>query len=305
MDLYEALKNNTPMPKKLFPYEKLLAEDVKYMETPQYHKDLEFWRQEFTREEPWFTHVNGSSVLENYRRKKHNDHSQYAATFTLLTKALHEMIAIPADQVSRMEGYCAERSLPVQTLFMLAVRTCLSKRNNRQKDVIFYSPVAMRATLQRKHSGGSQVHCVFFRTVIEESGTFRSALEQVRDRQNLVYRYAEIDLNEVLKFVEDTYCKGDPLTAYTSVCLTFQPVPLTLNSGLKCHTNWYCNGASSQPFYLTIMDDNGSGGLRCYYEYQKSAVQRQTVLNFHDDMVKIILAGIENENMTVGELLDL
>ena len=305
MDLYAALKCGNPMPKPLYPHEPLLIADVGYRDTPQYRKDLEFWKRECMCEEPWYTHVNGPEVLEAYRRKKRNNQLQGSPSFSLRTKALHETIIIPREDVLVMEAFCREHALPMQTLFLFGVRTCLSKRNRRQKDVSINATVARRSTLQERFSGGTLVHAFPFRTVIEESCTFLDAVGQVHGRQSLLYRHAGIDYLEILKLIQDAYFNGDPMPSHQAVCLTFQPVALTLGEGAACHTKWYCNGVSSQPFYLTIMDDDGSGGLRCYYEYQRSVVKRQTVLDFHANMVKVILAGISNRDVTVGELLDL
>lgn len=305
MDVYNALKDGTGMPRPPHPHEPLLIKDLEYQNTAQHQKDLEFWKQECAREEPWYTHVNGMAVLDAYRKKKRNSRLQGASGFTLRTRALHEVLTVPPEKVTKMEAFCTAHGLPMQVLFMMGVRTCLSKRNGRQKDVSFYTTVARRCTLPEKTSGGTRVHAMPFRTILAAADSFLAALGQLRDRQTAVYRHAGIDFLEIRKLMQDAWLKGDPMPSHQSVCLTFQPVRLTLACGTPLHTKWYCNGVSSQPFYLTIMDDDGTGGLRCYYEYQRSVVQRQTVLDFHEDMVGIIMAGIENPDITVGQLLDL
>ncbi len=304
-DLYRAEAGETDPPKPPALHEPLLAKDLDYKNTEQYQKDLDFWRAECRRAEPWYTHINGPSVLEAYRRKMKNPGLQAASGFTLRTRALHEVLVIPAADVAKLSAFCEEHNLPLQALFMLGVRTCLSKRNGRQKDISIYSTVARRGTLAEKRSGGTRVHPVIFRTVISATDSFLSAARQVAERQTEVYRHAEIDMLEVKRISDNAYRGGEQMGSYQSVSLTFQPVQLALSGGVPVHTKWYCNGVSSQPFYLTVMDDDGSGGLRCYYEYQRSVVKRHTVLGFHDDLVNVMLTGVENPGLTVGQLLDL
>ncbi len=305
MDLYRAEAGEAEQPRPPALHEPLLIQDLDYKNTAQYQKDLEFWQAECRQEEPWYTHINGPSVLEEYRKKRKNPRLQAASGFTLRTRALHEVLTIPAEDVAKMVAFCAEHTLPLQVLFLLGVRTCLSKRNKRQKDVSLYSTVARRSTLAEKRSGGTRVHPVIFRTVISEADSFLSAAKQVAARQTEVYRHAGIDMLEVKQLSDNAYRGGDPVGSYQSVCLTFQPVQLALSDGAAVHTKWYCNGVSSQPFYLTVMDDDGSGGLRCYYEYQRSVVKQQTVLDFHADLLSTMLIGVENPALPVGQLLDL
>ena len=94
-------------------------------------------------------------------------------------------------------------------------------------------------------------------------------------------------------------------TDYADVMFTFQPVPMTVGHGLSCTTNWHCNGSFSLGSYLTIMDDDGSGGLRCYWERQVHYLPVEVIRDCHDFMVRAIRAGIERPSITLGELMDL
>lgn len=305
MDTYEALKNGAPMPAPLFSQEQLLIKDLAYRESPQYQRDIEFWQQECTRPEPYFTHINGSAKLQTYRKKKKNESLRYASGLALDTRAKHEVLVIPKEHVDEMKAYCIERNFPMQALFLAAVRTVYSKLNDRQPDITVYTTVARRGTKQEKTGGGTRVHALMMRTIAQEGDTFDSVVEQVHGRQNVLYRHAEFGLLEYLPIVQAAYCGGDPMPGYASVSITFQPVQLTLGEGRICHTKWYCNGAASQSMYITVMDDDGSGALRVYYEYQQSVVKKQTILDFHTCMVNVMLSGVRNPAVTVGELLDM
>ena len=92
---------------------------------------------------------------------------------------------------------------------------------------------------------------------------------------------------------------------YSPGSLTFQPIPLTGVNGTKLQTKWYPNGGAPNIFYLTIMDDDGSGALRFYYEHQISQVKRETLVRLHAYMEKVIEKGISNKEITIKELLEI
>jgi hypothetical protein len=304
MDVYDAMKQGADMAYTLYPTENVLQKDLEYRDSPQHQKDLEFWQQECGRPEPHYTHINGSSILEKYRRRKRNPTARYAECITLFTQARHEMLLVGKSEMDELKAFCAQRNLPMQALFMLGVRTCLSQRCDRQSDVSFYTTVARRGTRQEKMSGGTRVLELQFRTLIPEDMPFYAAADAMRDRQSLLYRHAEFGLLEFLPLLQAAYDHNDPTVSHMSMSMTFQPLPLTFGDGRECRTKWYCNGAASQSLYLTVMDDDGSGALRCYYEYQTHVVSRQTILDFHSDLVRVMLSGARNPDITIGELLD-
>jgi hypothetical protein len=177
-------------------------------------------------------------------------------------------------------------------------------RNERQKDVSFYTVVARRATIHEKRTGGTRVLALRLRTILPEDCTLMDALKQIQERQSLVYRHADIDFLEVGSIVQNAYYKGDQMGSHLSVSMTFQPFRLELSDGTKLRTLWYGNGAASQGMYLTIMDGDGTGALRCYYEYKTAVFKKETVRAFHNEIINVIMAAVENKDITIGELLD-
>ena len=206
--------------------------------------------------------------------------------------------------VDSMRRYSSEKRVPIQTMIMLAYRSYLSKVNRREKDVMYYTVLARRATLAEKKSGGSRVQFLPFRTILEEDMTFQGALEALSERQSSIYKHGNYDPLKCIDLLNSVYGKKQTY-GYCSGSLTFQPVPLKGPNGAKIYTKWYGNGAAANTFYITIMDDDGSGALRCYYEYKTKVVPRERALDFHEYMLRLIDTGVRNPNITIGELLDI
>ena len=305
MEVYEALRNNAPMPKPLSPLEPMLQDELAYKDSPQYQKDLDFWQREFQRlPEPLLSHINGPSVLENYRRKKRNPNLSYAKIIGLRTSARHEVLYVSKENVDKIQQYCEQNKISMQAAFMFGVRTALSKLNNRQTNIGFYATFARRGTLQEKRAGGTRPHSSVFRNIMTEDVTFEKACQIIFGQQMAIYRHADCDTIEIINMEAKAYNRKGYFTGWYPMVFTFQPVRLVLGDGTPAHTNWYCNGAFSSTDYLTIMDADGTGALRCYHEYQKHAVKVQRIRELQSLIEQAVMAGVENPSATIGEILD-
>ncbi len=101
------------------------------------------------------------------------------------------------------------------------------------------------------------------------------------------------------------YHRKGYFTGWYPTVFTFQPVRLALRDGTPLHTEWYCNGVFSGTHYLTIMDDDGNGGLRCYHEYQIHAVKTQRIKELQSLMEQAVMAGVADPFVTIGTILDI
>lgn len=303
-EVYEALVRESDLPKPIASYEKLLQKELAYPNSPKYKSDYEFWKSEVEQTEPIYTDITGPGILEEYRRKKRDPSIRYFANFNLNHKSDNKMLWFPKDIVEKAEKYCMDNGFSVQHLFFLANRNYLAKVNNREKDIFYVTSVARRATLEEKNSGGTRVHCLPIRTIMEENVTCREALEIIREKQSILYKHADydyVDIDQMLAKHFKTRLAG----SYDGIMFTFQPLRTvdSLESGI--HTNWYDNGGYPGVIYLTVMDGDGTGAYKCYYQYRLKRITEDTIKNWHSYLEHAILAGIENDKITIGELLDI
>lgn len=301
--IYEAVLKGTDMPKPLGSYEKLIIDDLNYKNTDSYKKDREYFEELFKKEEPIFTHINGSDVLNKYREKHKNPNLRYAQDFSLMTKAENMMLPLPKELVQRMTDYCSANKVTMQSLVFLAYRSYLSRVNDNQTDISINTIVARRGTLQEKNAGGSRPHYFPFRTIFEENISIKKALELITQELTAMYRHAAMDPMEVLAMWKNMYHASE-LQEYTTTALTYQPVKLDY-PGMKIETKWYGNGALGIPFFLTVMDGDAAGGLKFHYEYQTHIITVDKVQKFHSYIMKAIQAAITKDEMTIGELLSI
>ncbi len=308
IDVYWALSRNEPLPKPPSDYEPILVRELAYHRSEQSRKDREFWENELGTSQPLFTSLKGPGPLAAYRRFTRNPEARQCWVQHLRTKADHVVLKVDPADVAVFQSFLAAHRLPsMQALFALALRVYLARVNGRTDDVTIGVNVARRATMAEKNSGGSRVQNLTLRTIMPASLTFLEALELLLDKQNQLFRHADFSSMDMLwiphRFFADQGSR--PGTSYSDTLLTFQPVPMAVGHGLSCSTDWHCNGAFSLASYLTIMDDDCSGGLRCYWERQVHHMPVAVLEDCHEFMLKALRTGAADPSVTLGELMSL
>jgi hypothetical protein len=303
LSIYNAILKGIEMPKPVNSYEELLVRDLNYKNTAAYKRDLEFFERMFAEAEPIFTDINGHTLLEKYRKRKRNPNLRYAVNLSIIfTRAKNIMLPIPKELVRKMEAYCTAQKVTMQSLILLAIRSYFSKVNKNEKDISLHTVVARRGTLAEKNAGGTRVHFMPFRTIIEENDTFKKACELITEKQSTIYRHADMDPLEVLNMWHKAY-KVPKMGNYLGASITFQPVKLISPDGSDIETKWYSNGTAAMPIYFTVMDGDGDGSLKLYYEYQIRKVSLDTIQKMHRYMLNVIEEGATKEEITIGKIL--
>lgn len=305
LGVYQSLTAGHPLPKAPVSYEGVLIKELAYLKSERYEADQAYWRKELTTSEPLFTSLKGSQELADYRKKKKSPDARQCQNFFLRSQGGHIVKIVSAEDVARCKEFLVEQRFPsMQLLFSLALRTYLAKVNDRTPDVTFGATLARRGTLDEKRTGGSRVHHFDYRTVLPETTTFMEALEAMLEQQNQHYRHMDFPSVEAMDMTLEAFHQKPGIT-YSGVLMTFQTLAVTLDGGLTFKTMWYGNGATAIAVYLTVMDDDGSGGLRCYWEHSLTRMPAKYIEEAHDFMVRVIRAGIERPTITLGELMDL
>ncbi len=302
MSIYYHKMGQGDYPKDVVPYEEVLQKEVEYSQTPAYEKAKQFWENEFNQGEPIYTHVNGSEVLEKYRSKKGKENSRASNGFFLRSTAGHDLHWVKKDNVDYFTDFIKTNKFhSMQTLFQMALFTYLSKVNNYEKDVSTFHNIARRSTLQEKRTGGTRAQALCFRNIMDEDITFIEACRQLHRKQDEIYRHADLNTVEMIT-MQKTKENIKATEGYYSVSMSFQLIPMKLNEDKIIESRWYSNGAVATMLYINIMDGDGTGGLKCYYEYMSNYITAEKITDLHESMIRIMLKGCENPEITLKEL---
>ena len=307
--VYSHYKNGTPMPDPLPDYEKVLQNDLAKMQnTKRFEKDKKFWDDLLDQYgEPLYSDIQGPGVLEEARRK-HKDPNLRAADIEL--KELFVTVKdyqLEPEPSRRVMDFCMNNQISMTNLLLLGIRTYLSKVNNGQEDITIQNFISRRSTHDEWRSGGSRTIMFPCRTIISPDTTFLDAAFEIQSMQNKVYMHSNYDLALLEKEVHKRF-KTPKNTTYVSCYLTYQPAPLKVESnnlqGIPFHFKWFANGAATKKMYLTV-SHFADGSTNFSFHYQTVALEEKDIELLYYYLMKVIFAGIENPDITLGELMDM
>lgn len=310
--VYRALKNGTEMPAPLASYEEYIKEEFERLgNEKKMEKHAKFYREYFEYGgEPFYAGVHGPAFLEKYRKKKKNPDLRVPPAYNpLLDKCNMINGHIGPEDAAKIFGFCKERLIAPESLFMLGLRTHCSAINYRTDDVFMMATCSKRATVKEKKMSGCLVQPIQVRTIIPETATFEEGLkEYTRVRTNL-YRHSEYPYITARDMSRDMYNYS---LIQGPACMMFSwiPIPIDLDGmGLKLDFKFdfktYDLGRYFTPLYTICSPDPKDKGINLNYMYRIKLSKKEDIEILHENCMKVVMAGIENPQITMKELLDM
>lgn len=295
-------------PKEMSSYIEQLNKDLLYeAESKAKKRDIEFFEKIISGSEPVFNSIFGPEQLEAERVKEKNPNYRAVTNVSDNVDANIVTFELEAAPSERLMNFCQEHHISMVCLLMMGLRTYLQKVNGNT-DVSINTTVARRATLAEKKCGGTRIHCFPFRTIVEREDTFMEGLEKIRDGQNQLFRHANYDPTAYYAYRNKCYNLKQGQT-YEPLSLTYQPLTLK-DKGLerlgdiRYKSAWYSNGAAAHALYLTVMHRAEDNGMNFNFEHQTGVVSFERLQYMYYYLCRIIFKGVENPDMTVGEIID-
>ncbi len=308
MALYTHFKFGSDYPEDLADYTEQLTRDLEKEQNPKrFARDKKFWDEQLDKfGEPLYSDIQGPEILER-ARKKHRKKSLRSADIE--RKNLFVKVKdYPLEQAptKAIIDFCLNHNLSITNLLLLGLRTYLSKQNGGQEDISIQNFISRRSTRDEWTSGGSRTIMFPCRTVISPDTSFMEAAYIIQNTQNGIYMHAGYDPALIYEEIKKRY-KTPKDTTYESCYLTYQPMPVKPeNPFLKeipMHNRWFANGAATKKMYLTVTH-TPEGGMNFSYHYQVADLGEKDMELLHYYLMRIIFRGIENSDMTVGEIIE-
>lgn len=295
-------------PQDMASYIQQLEKDLAYEAgSKKKEKDVKFFEQLIGESEPIFNGISGKGQLEEERKKRQDKKVRAVTNVSDNVDANIDVFQLEAEPSERLLRFCEENHISMVCLLMMGLRTYLQKENGND-DISIVTTVARRATLSEKKSGGTRIHCFPFRTLVSREDTFMEGLLKIRDAQNQLFRHADYDPTAYYA-CRNKYYNLKPGQTYEPFSLTYQPLTLQ-GKGLerlgdiRYKSAWYSNGACAHALYLTVMHRAQDNGLNFSFEHQTGAVTYEKLEYVYYYLCRILFKGIDNPNMTVGEIID-
>lgn len=309
MGIYVSKKCGKPYPKPMMPYIDMIQKEFEYLDSDKCKEDEAFWKNYFfTETEPIFNDYLKDNRLKKERIEYNQPDRRFAQCFTQNTESRQLIYHISEEDTNTVLESCKENEISVVGALMFGLRSALSAFNDNQEDVSIKLMLARRSTLLEKKGGGNRWHMYSVRSIVDEEKTYKEATEIIEASRDLVYRHCNYD---VLKWVYLKISVKNASLGQTYDSLTFSyhaPIELPYESDEVKRSAvgiWYNNNFSMQNLYLTIKHRCSDNGFDVIWEYKLDEDgAAEDVALLHEKMIKAILMGAKNPNVTVKEVLD-
>lgn len=310
IELYCNVKyEGIPYPKEMASYLEQLEKDLAYEAGSKAQaRDRAYFYKEIETSEPIFNGLMGPVLLEDQRKREKNPNVRAAVNVSDSVDSALDIFHLEEEPTTRLMKFCEEHHISLACLLTMGIRTYFQKMNGNE-DVSINTAVARRATLKEKRSGGTRIHSFPIRTILPESMSFIDGITAIRDKQNEIFRHANFNPVEYFAHRSEVY-KTTKGATYEPMSLTYQPMTLKEKGldklgDIRYKTAWYENGATTQGMYLTVMHRPDDNGLDFNFEHQVKAVSREQLEYFYYYLCKIMFKGIENPNLSIGDIIKL
>lgn len=199
-----------------------------------------------------------------------------------------------------MDSYCSEMNTTPLAFMKLAMHTYISKVNNGAEDTFGLVLSNNRATLTDKNTSGSFVNGVFVCMIIDTEKKFSEALEITGDILSKSFRHSDYggrDSAMIWRNMYKTY-KNGLFDLYDSTMLSY--LIITPPKKRDIDAEWISNGRFAETLYVILVRNLLSYDV--YYEYRTKVLKREDIVVFHQGIEQIIKLGMENPQMSIGEI---
>lgn len=307
LNVYAAIEQKAELPKKPESYEEyIIQEHERLKNDKKMEKHERFYKEYFLKHgEPYYAGVHGGEFLDAYRKRKKNPDIRVPLAYNPLhSKCDFITEHVSAEDTQKIMNFCILRGISPECVLQFGLRTHCSAVNGRINDVSLMSVCSKRATVKEKNMAGCLAQPIQMRTVIGEEMTFEQAVNETVNVRNSLYRHVTYPYSKARTMSLDLF-DFLPIQGPNSMMFSWISLPVSSELGEMFDFKTYNLERYFTPLYAIAMPDPKDSGLNMCYMYRTKLSQRHQIEAMHENSMKVILKGIENPEITVGELLDM
>lgn len=296
LNIYVCLRDGKALPANKNNPIPSFRQDWDYPTSTKHQDDVNFWNDVFA-DEPRYSTINGMKSKEWIKGKR------YGKSMSLLnSKAKHANHVLSKELAEAVRDFASGIKVSPQCVYMLGIRSYLSKNSGFDDDICMVNTIARRATKIEKNAGGTRVMGTYFRMNFPNSLTFREACGIMQTKQYQYYAHSSLPTPEIIKIMKTKH-NTPPIRGYAFFYLTYQPYMVANQDSVPVHFTVHSNGATVMPIYLTIMALDNSGNLNCCYEYNVTYADEKRIEKLHNYLIKFLETAVKNPDITLEELM--
>lgn len=306
LNIYDALENNSELPKPLNRYEDYIIkrlEDDNNEKKNRKHED--FFREYFARGgEPFYAAVHGTGLLEEFRKKTKNPEARVPMAYNpLFDKCDMLTFDVSKEETEKIADFCIKQRISPESVFQAGLRTYCSAINYRTEDVSLMAVCANRSGFKEKNMSGCMAQPLILRTVIPEEKTFLETVNIITETRLELYRHSLYPYTKARDMFLDMYSLG-PIQGANSMMFSWIPLPTGETMPFRADFRTYNLKSYFTPLYTIVCPDMITGGIKIYYMYRTKYSSSEQIERLHNKSLEVILKGIEQPDVRISELMD-
>lgn len=306
MAVYDSLKNGKDLPKPLAKYEdiikKELSDPLLAERIAKDRAELDEWVAKDRR--PFYNAINGTKVLDwQSKLLRQKDMNMPHIYLPVLDKTHLVKCRLSPQDSKLISDYITENHLSAEWVIQLGFRIYLSKLNRHTNDSLFWVLCPRRRTVKEKRCGGTLASPMPWREILDDNKTFAETVTQLSESQVFLFRHCDVPFTEVRQMERDRYHLSLMQTS-NSMMFSYLPAGDDPFSGRTYDFTAYNFGHYVMPVYALTMQDRATGQYVFSYIHRVMLTTDEDVYKFHDGVVRTILAGVQNPEKTIGQILE-
>lgn len=296
MDVYNALCNNSDLPKAPLPFENVLIKDLEHKNDKEYfEKNREFFDNYLrSKSQPYYAGLHGKKGKHYFKMIKSGSHSM--KMFFIHNDTQGYMHEIPKDISSKMLEYCKENKVSPANYLLFAFSVVQAKLN----DVYNLMPLELcncRGTIAEKQTAGTKVQSLACYTEIKREMEFDKNLKEFCENQMMLYKHIGFSDTAFQMMSHKIYNSSLLGTFYS---LTFSFIPMDIPEDMEFQV--YSNGKCALPAYIAVVYDVKKESMKIVYDCQTQLMDDKDISNFHTNLMKTIKTVLENPSTKIENL---
>ncbi len=304
--VYIALKHGKEMPPALDSFEESLPGELELAkDEAKMAKHESFYKEYFLENgEPYYAGVHGHEYLDAYRKKKKNPNIRVPMAYNPLQDKCDMIVEhVGPEDAKKIFDYCIENRISPESIFVMGLRTHCSAVNYRIDDVSMMTVCSRRSTLKEKNFCGCLAQPLIFRSKLSEDMTFDEAVKKLVKIRTTLYKHLAYPYTKARDLSLKLFNFG-PIQGANAMMYSWIPMPIDDSFPYKMQFKTYNLERYFTPLYTMTVPDSSDKGINMYYMYRVKLSTPEQIKALHRNSLKVILAGIENPQITVKELLD-
>lgn len=304
--VYNALKTDAELPPPPESFEEKIKAEHELIKSEQMDREREIAKKFLSENgEPFFAAPWGMERLRKERKKKKDPTLRTYSTLNLFSakSGLYNSI-IDGEKYDRLIGYCKTTNVSPSALLTLGYRIYCSAVNERNRYVALGNVLARRRTKKDKNLSGCLVMTSIMGRELFENESFALAADKLSFDMMRSMRYSDMPYAEQVEFLPNgkNYAIGQGLPM---MFLSYIPHSGVFFGGEKYTVSGFNTGYFGIELYVLAVQNMDKGTIDCEYIHKLANLPEWNIRELHENAIRIIEAGIDNPEITVGELLDL